>query len=195
VSSLSSSHPARRGVTLLELLVVLLLMALSAVLVLPVLSPLTATSDRDPRLAVIASARRAAVRRGESLRLRMEGDGVWALVTLRDGSVLDGGHVSKVRDGAFRRGGAVSNTSPTIATSSDPTRTALRSDGPQETDMPDTEVTLVLTITALGSCLPSQPDASTIAAADAPALRFDVLSCAWTRDETHASARMPQWTR
>ena len=173
----------------------LLLMALSAVLVLPSLSPLAVTADRDPRLAVIASARRAAVRRGESLRLRIEGDGVWALVTQRDGSVLDGGRVAKVRDGAFRRGGVVSNGTPTIATSSDPTRPTLRSDGPRDTAIPGTAVTLALTITALGSCLPTQQDASMPATADAPALRLDVLRCAWTRDETHAMAHTPQWTR
>lgn len=98
----------RPGVTLLELLVVLVLMAISAALVLPALrfsgiselgdAPGTATvgseSDRLPATEadkVLTAVRKLALRRGEPLRVRVASDGVWAAVPLNGGnSVLEG---------------------------------------------------------------------------------------------------------
>jgi prepilin-type N-terminal cleavage/methylation domain-containing protein len=150
---------ARRGVTLLELLVVLLLMSLSAVLVLPSMSQLSFSRDDDPRAAVIASSRRAAIRRGETLRLRIAVDGVWALVAQHDGAVVDGGRIRTPQ----RRG----------------------PQGNGETDT--TEPGLVLTITAMGSCLPAQGELS---GSEASA-HFDVLACGWTSENASRSAGVP----
>ncbi|MEO7521223.1 MAG: prepilin-type N-terminal cleavage/methylation domain-containing protein [Gemmatimonas sp.] len=83
---------ARRGVTLLELLVVLVLMGVSAAVVLPVLEP-PRQARSDDETAVIAAARHAAIRRGEPVRLRIEKDGVWALVSLREGNTIGSGRV------------------------------------------------------------------------------------------------------
>ena len=95
----SQSLPVRRGVTLLELLVVLVLMGLAAAVVAP-----TLVRSGPPRLddetdgdaardagALVANARRTAIRRGEPLRLRLASDGVWALVSFRDGGVISTG--------------------------------------------------------------------------------------------------------
>ncbi len=82
------------GVTLLELLVVLVVLGLTAAVVLPSLTPVVPRTDRDPTATLIATARRAAIRRGEPLRLRVDPDGVWALVSVRDGSVVDAGRLS-----------------------------------------------------------------------------------------------------
>ncbi len=87
-----SPRPLRHGVTLLELLVVLLLMALSAAIVLPALLP-PATALEVPGAAALAHARRSAIRRGESLRFQLATDGVWALASLHDGNLVDSGRV------------------------------------------------------------------------------------------------------
>jgi prepilin-type N-terminal cleavage/methylation domain-containing protein len=102
----------RRGVTLLELLVVLVLMALSAALVVPALSaPTTGALRSDETMngklgsgatermdlgdlaidPILTSARRLAIRRGEPLRVQIDRDGVWAIVPERGGSAIDGG--------------------------------------------------------------------------------------------------------
>ena len=78
---------ARRGVTLLELLVVLVLMGISAAVVIPALDPPVELRS-DSASALVERARRAAISRGEPVRLRIEGDGAWALVSLRDGVPL-----------------------------------------------------------------------------------------------------------
>ena len=88
-------RPVRRGVTLLELLVVLILLAVAAAVVMPALRPPSTTVDTDPTATIVASARRVAIRRGEPLRLRIANDGVWGLVTLHDGVVLDAGQLPK----------------------------------------------------------------------------------------------------
>ncbi|MBC8087991.1 MAG: prepilin-type N-terminal cleavage/methylation domain-containing protein [Phycisphaerae bacterium] len=104
----------RTGVTLLELLVVLVLMAISAALVLPALSAKTVETrmpgDEDGAAtpggrqtylppdaaisAVLTSARRAAVQRGEPVHLRVAADGVWAIVPLRGGAAISDGRAS-----------------------------------------------------------------------------------------------------
>ncbi len=158
----------------------LLLMALSAVLVLPALTPLGADAEQDPRAAVIASARRAAIRRGEALRLRIDADGVWALVTQRDGNVIDSGRLAV---GARKR--IATSAARGLSPSGTETEAAIqrltdaRGDGASEP--------VVLTLTALGSCLPSANVVSGSSLSAAPssdptsgsAARFDVLACAW----------------
>jgi type II secretory pathway pseudopilin PulG len=80
------------------LLVVLVLLSVAASLVVPRFSAarLSRGSDADALqdvTAVIANARRTAIRGGVPVRLRVASDGVWAVVAARDGEVLDGGRL------------------------------------------------------------------------------------------------------
>ncbi len=79
-----------RGVTLLELLIVLVLMAVAAALVLPSFGRRDGPRETAP-VALIASARRAAIRRAEPLRVRLRPDGAWSLTSQRDGATIDSG--------------------------------------------------------------------------------------------------------
>ena len=113
----STRRVLRSGVTLLELLVVLVLMAITASLVLPALSATTLRTSLDdlpdetrdmsgdaratslmPRDAVVdpivTEARRHAITRGEPLHLRMAGDGVWTLAPIKSGAAVDGGRAT-----------------------------------------------------------------------------------------------------
>ncbi len=83
----------RGGVTLLELLVVLALLAISAAVVLPALRPpaITPVAAED---ALVTATRRTAIARGELVRLRLEGDGTWGVVGARTGVVIDTGRIS-----------------------------------------------------------------------------------------------------
>ena len=79
--------------TLLELLIVLVLMAVFAALVVPVVGRRAgpvATADA----ALVASARQTAVRRGEPLRLQLAATGAWLLTSQRDGALVDSGHIA-----------------------------------------------------------------------------------------------------
>ena len=87
--------PTRRGVTLLELLVVLVLMGISAAVVVPALDP-PLEMRGDNAAALLKRARQAAISRGEPVRLRIERDGTWALVSLREGVPIGSGRVSSV---------------------------------------------------------------------------------------------------
>ena len=80
------STGCRRGVTLLELLVVLVLLGLSAAVVLPTLRLPGATGPESP----LVRARTLAVRRGEALRLEIHRDGAWTVrpATDRGGALL-----------------------------------------------------------------------------------------------------------
>lgn len=82
----------RRGVTLLELAVVLTIMGVAAALVTPVFA--SRLAETTPREDVIAGARRRAIQRGEPLRLRVLATGDWALAAARDGAVIDSGAFS-----------------------------------------------------------------------------------------------------
>ncbi|HYW32631.1 MAG TPA: prepilin-type N-terminal cleavage/methylation domain-containing protein [Gemmatimonas sp.] len=90
----------RRGVTLLELLVVLVLMAVASAVVLPLLdvrpnrseSGLLAT-DLSAVDALVAKARRAAIQRGAPVRLRVAADGLWAMANQLDGELLSSGRL------------------------------------------------------------------------------------------------------
>jgi len=76
----------RRAFTLLELLVVLVLIGLSAAVVLP---SFQLPAPSGPESAVLR-ARTLAVRRGESVRLSTDRDGRWQVVATADteGSIL-----------------------------------------------------------------------------------------------------------
>jgi prepilin-type N-terminal cleavage/methylation domain-containing protein len=77
----------RRGFTLLELLVVLVLLGLAATFVLPSLRiPAGARGEST----ALERARATAVRRGEAVRLRVSGDGGWTVQATADtsGSIL-----------------------------------------------------------------------------------------------------------
>ena len=82
---------ARRGVTLLELLVVLLLLGLAVALTLPRISLPRAADEGDPLARTVAMGRALALRRAEALRLEVDADGRWRLLA-RD-SVLQRGVV------------------------------------------------------------------------------------------------------
>ena len=82
----------RRGVTLLELLIVLILMGITAALVVPAFVQRPAAPEAA-NVALLASARRLAIRRAEPLRLRMSANGDWMVTGVRNGVVVDSGHV------------------------------------------------------------------------------------------------------
>lgn len=98
----SDRRAARRGVTLLELLVVLVLMAIVASLVLPNLrlpDAATVMHDGTPPArsavdGVVSDARRLAIRRGEPVRLQVARDGVWAAVSVHTGSTIQDGRIT-----------------------------------------------------------------------------------------------------
>jgi prepilin-type N-terminal cleavage/methylation domain-containing protein len=81
-----------RGVTLLELLIVLVLMTVAAALVLPTFRARPAEVE-SAQARVIATARRSAIRRAEPLRVRLFGDGAWSIRSQRDGALVDSGSV------------------------------------------------------------------------------------------------------
>ena len=83
----------RRGMSLLELLVVLTLMGVAGALVAPVFRPRSPAPERADE-ALVASARQAAVRRAEPLRVRMSANGSWSIVAQRDGAMIDSGHAA-----------------------------------------------------------------------------------------------------
>ena len=103
VAPANSTCGARRGVTLLELVVVLVLIAISAALVLPSLrlpGSLGVTGSTDGRVqsaveVVITNARRIAIKRGEPVRLRVASDGVWALVPEKGGEAIQVGRIGE----------------------------------------------------------------------------------------------------
>lgn len=87
----------RRGVTLLELLVVLVVMGIAASVVAPALGrPVAPVSGEAGSVArLIADARRTAIRRGQPVRLRLATDGVWALVAVADGALIASGRTGR----------------------------------------------------------------------------------------------------
>lgn len=110
------SKKPRGGVTLFELLVVLFLMGISAALVWPAISAKpnrvldveapdpAAVAQREAGQAVtlpdtvvdavLTTARRAAIKRGEPVRLRMATDGVWAMISVKDGLAIETGRAA-----------------------------------------------------------------------------------------------------
>ncbi len=90
--ALPSPLPVARGVTLLELLIVLTLMGISAALVVPVFVRQVPASHTDGD-SLVAAARRTAIRRAEPLRVRLLSNGAWLVTAIRDGAIVDSGHV------------------------------------------------------------------------------------------------------
>ena len=87
----SAARRERRGVTLLELLVVLLLLGLAVALTLPRIAIPRGLDEGDPLVRTVAMGRALALRRAEALRLEVDADGRWRLLA-RD-SVLQRGSV------------------------------------------------------------------------------------------------------
>ena len=79
-----SANGPRRGFTLVELIVVLLLMGLAFALVAPTLARPSAP-ERDPAQRVLDAARAAAVRRGETMLVDVRADGRWTVTGSADG--------------------------------------------------------------------------------------------------------------
>ena len=79
-----SMRATQPGFTLIEMLVVLAIMALTVVFVTPAVRP-PAEPLVEPMQAVIDAARRAAVRRAGTVILRFETDGSWVLQDPRAG--------------------------------------------------------------------------------------------------------------
>ncbi len=84
-------HSPRRGVTLLELLVVLLLLGVTAALVVPALLPRRPDPQSDAVDRAVTRARRYAIQRAESLRLQVRSDGAWVIQGSRSGTPVDSG--------------------------------------------------------------------------------------------------------
>lgn len=86
------THP-RAGLTLLELLVVLAILAITTALV-----PLAWRAPRPTTTSALDelthTARRTAIRRGEELRLEVSADGLWALVARNGAVVVQTGRLS-----------------------------------------------------------------------------------------------------
>ncbi len=88
---LPASSPRRRGVTLPELLIVLVLLGLASAIVLPLARrsvPRAATDDAQ----LVADARRVAIGHAQPVRLRLAATGGWS-VTATGGAVLAAGTV------------------------------------------------------------------------------------------------------
>lgn len=81
-----------RGVTLLELLIVLTLMGVTATLVVPLFTQRTPRQE-EASVALVTSARRTAVRRSEPLRIRLSPSGAWSVHAIRTGAIVDSGRV------------------------------------------------------------------------------------------------------
>lgn len=90
----------RAGLTLLEVLVVLAIVAITASVVPVAWRGLPSTGSRDPQLfphefhGVVQQARREAIRRGESLLLRADADGAWVLITTQGTRTIAEGRVT-----------------------------------------------------------------------------------------------------
>lgn len=96
---LPSGH--RRAITLLELLVVLVLLGLSAAVVLPTLRLPAPAAAESP----LVRARTLALRRGEAVRLNTDAEGRWTVRATADalGAILlEGDGVASPIDGSAR---------------------------------------------------------------------------------------------
>lgn len=88
-------HQRRRGVTLLELLIVLTLIGVTTALVLPVFGgrPGDEAGHEQGVARVLSTGRREAIRRAQTLRLTVAEQGAWTLRGVRDGVVIDSGRL------------------------------------------------------------------------------------------------------
>jgi prepilin-type N-terminal cleavage/methylation domain-containing protein len=85
-------HP-RAGLTLLELLVVLAILAITATVV-PLAWRTPRATEGSALDGLIQTARREAIRRGDELRLRVDADGVWALTAREGTDILETGRIA-----------------------------------------------------------------------------------------------------
>ena len=85
-------HP-RAGLTLLELLVVLAIVAITTAVVPLAWRPSRVTSG-SALGALIQTARRDAIRRGEELRLRVDPDGAWVLAAREGAEIIETGRIA-----------------------------------------------------------------------------------------------------
>ena len=85
-------HP-RAGLTLLELLVVLVILAITTAVV-PLAWQTPRATERSALDGLTQTTRREAIRRGEELRLQVDADGAWVLAA-RDGTdILKTGRIT-----------------------------------------------------------------------------------------------------
>jgi len=148
-------------VTLLELVIVLTLMGVTAALVAPVIRLRTAVETGAD--AVLTIARRTAIRRGEPLRLRTTASGAWALRAMGRDDVIDSGHVGGEAPVATAARGDGAVRGPDVAPD-------LAQDLSQDRS-PDLSQDLV--IDALGGCVP----VASRRGRDVVSPPFDPLSC------------------
>lgn len=90
---MTAARPSRRGVTLLELLIVLVLLGMASALVAPMLGSTGARGNAadDTTAPLIARARALAVRRAEPLTLTLASTGTWTIRTVRGDAAIDSG--------------------------------------------------------------------------------------------------------
>lgn len=84
-------HP-RAGLTLLELLVVLAIVAITTAVV-PLAWRPSRVASGSALGALIQTARRDAIRRGEELRLRVDADGAWVLAARDGAEIIERGRI------------------------------------------------------------------------------------------------------
>ena len=87
----------KRGYTLIEMIVVLLLLTIAASVVAPSFI-LPRRDDASSLRNIVQSGRATAIRRGELVRLHIAGSGEWQLTA--DGTVLSSGRLSDTRGSA-----------------------------------------------------------------------------------------------
>jgi prepilin-type N-terminal cleavage/methylation domain-containing protein len=87
----------KRGYTLIEMIVVLLLLTIAASVVAPSFI-LPRHDDASPLRSIVQSGRATAIRRGELVRLNIAGSGEWQLTA--GGTVLSSGRLSDTRGSA-----------------------------------------------------------------------------------------------
>ena len=85
-------HP-RAGLTLLELLVVIVIIAITTVLV-PLAWRTTRANDGSALDRLTQSAQREAIRRGDALRLQVGADGAWVLAARDGADILKTGRIA-----------------------------------------------------------------------------------------------------
>ncbi len=86
------SHP-RAGLTLLELLVVIVILAITTAIVPLAWRPPRAT-EGSALDGLTQTVRREAIRRGEELRVRVDADGAWVLAARNGTDILETGRLA-----------------------------------------------------------------------------------------------------
>jgi prepilin-type N-terminal cleavage/methylation domain-containing protein len=155
VRSGGANDPTRRcpsGLTLLEILVVLVILGLALGLAAPSFLP-SRHDPLDDAQAAVDAARRAAVRRAEAVVLTFESDGHWIVEDGIRGERLLEGTLGKLRQGEEGKSGSVTSSSSVVTSR-----------------LPDV-APLVLHVSPLGACT-----LDTVVPAES-ALTIDPLRC------------------